>query len=229
VKGWADDPELVATFRAEVNERIASLCEGLLRLERDPAPKRNIAALFRDAHTVKGSARMLGLDGVVDIAHRAEDLLGALRDGRRTATKDLIDLLLVSAESISRSLPGVAQPLAPDELAEIVAALDGAVAGDDPVTVPRLRSLVLAREDRLPAIGPYARQRPLAIAPDRRTHLVDLALILHLACGSAAGRHLLVLQRHRSGSTKTGGDFGTLQKTVIKRLWFRRGKTRLAC
>ena len=84
MKGWADDPELVATFRAEVNERIASLCEGLLRLERDPSPKRNIAALFRDAHTVKGSARMLGLDGVVDIAHRTEDLLGALRDGRRS-------------------------------------------------------------------------------------------------------------------------------------------------
>jgi chemotaxis protein histidine kinase CheA len=138
VKGWADDPELVATFRAEVNERIASLCEGLLRLEADPAPKRLVAALFRDAHTVKGSARMLGLDGVVDVAHRAEDLLGALRDGRRSASKDLIDLLLVSAESISRSLPGAERPLPPDELAAIVAALDGAVAGDDPVTVPRL-------------------------------------------------------------------------------------------
>jgi chemotaxis protein histidine kinase CheA len=56
VKGWADDPELIATFRAEVNERLASLCEGLLRLEGDPAPKRLVGGLFRDAHTVKGSA-----------------------------------------------------------------------------------------------------------------------------------------------------------------------------
>ena len=75
---WADDPELVATFRAEVEERLASLCEGLLRLEAHPSPRQLVAGLFRDAHTVKGSARMLGLGGVVDVAHRAEDLLGAL-------------------------------------------------------------------------------------------------------------------------------------------------------
>ena len=80
--GWADDPELVATFRAEVEERLASLCEGLLRLEGHPSPRQLVSGLFRDAHTVKGSARMLGLDGVVDVAHRAEDLLGALRDNR---------------------------------------------------------------------------------------------------------------------------------------------------
>ena len=81
MSSWADDPELVATFRAEVEERLASLCEGLLRLEAHPSPRQLVAGLFRDAHTVKGSARMLGLDGVVDVAHRAEDLLGALRDG----------------------------------------------------------------------------------------------------------------------------------------------------
>jgi chemotaxis protein histidine kinase CheA len=140
VNGWADDPELVATFRAEVDERLASLCEGLLRLEGHPSPRQLVAGLFRDAHTVKGSARMLGLVEVVDVAHRAEDLLGALRDGRRRATKDLIDLLLVSAEGISRSLPGADRPVPPDELAAIMAALDGAVSGADPVTVPRLRA-----------------------------------------------------------------------------------------
>src|SRR6478735_3977550 len=108
---WADDPELVATFRAEVEERLASLCEGLLKLEAHPAPRQLVARLFRDAHTVKGSARMLGLDRV--------------------------DVLLVSAESISRSLPGAVRPVSADELATVVAALDGAFAGEDPVTVPR--------------------------------------------------------------------------------------------
>lgn len=136
--GWADDPELVATFRAEVEERLASLCEGLLALETHPAPRQLVGALFRDAHTVKGSARMLGLGGVVDVAHRAEDLLGALKDGRRAVRKDLVDLLLVAAESISRSMPGAARPVGADELAAVVGALDAACAGDDPVVVPRL-------------------------------------------------------------------------------------------
>ena len=59
--GWADDPELLATFRAEVEERVASLQAGLLALETHPSPRQVVAGLFRDAHTVKGSARMLGL------------------------------------------------------------------------------------------------------------------------------------------------------------------------
>ena len=102
---WADDPELVATFRAEVEERLASLCEGLLKLEAHPAPKQLVAGLFRDAHTVKGSARMLGLDGVVDVAHRAEDLLGALKDGRLAVRKDLVDVLLVGVSLAVAAVP----------------------------------------------------------------------------------------------------------------------------
>ena len=82
MNGWTDDPELVAIFRAEVDEKLESLRDGLMGLEGHPSPRQVISSLFRDAHTVKGSARALALDGVVGLAHRAEDLLGALRDGR---------------------------------------------------------------------------------------------------------------------------------------------------
>ena len=58
---WGDDPELLATFRAEVEERLASLQSGLLQLETHSSPRQVVTVLFRDAHTVKGSARMLGL------------------------------------------------------------------------------------------------------------------------------------------------------------------------
>jgi chemotaxis protein histidine kinase CheA len=136
--GWSDDPELVATFRAEVEERLASLRDGLLSLEGSAAPRQLIASLFRDAHTVKGSARMLGLDAVVTLAHRAEDLLGMLRDGRVPVRPDLVDLLLVTSEALGRSLPGAERPVAASALDDVVAALDAALAGADPVTVPRL-------------------------------------------------------------------------------------------
>lgn len=166
--GWADDPELVATFRAEVEERLASLCAGLLKLEAHPAPRQLVGALFRDAHTVKGSARMLGLDGVVDVAHRAEDLLGLLRDGRLAARRDLVDLLLVAAESITRSLPGAVAPVRAEELAAVTAALDAACAGRDPVDVPRLAVPEEAEEDR-PRGGDSVR------VPTRRVHdLLDV-------------------------------------------------------
>jgi chemotaxis protein histidine kinase CheA/CheY-like chemotaxis protein len=138
MSSWANDPELVATFRQEVEDRLASLCDGLLKLENHPQPRQLVAALFRDAHTVKGSARMLGLDGVVDAAHRAEDLLGAIRDGRFDPRRDLVDLLLAAAEGIRRGLPGSARAISDDDLARLIAALDGALEGQNPVDVPRL-------------------------------------------------------------------------------------------
>src|SRR5487761_1421694 len=121
--GWADDPELVATFRAEVEERLASLSAGLLQLEAHPAPRQVVAGLFRDAHTVKGSARMLGLDAVLQVAHSTEDLLGAIRDGRLVVRRDLVDLLLTACDGVARAMPGVTHPVSDDDLVTLVAAL----------------------------------------------------------------------------------------------------------
>ena len=135
---WANDPELVATFRQEVEDRLASLCDGLLKLENHPQPRQLVAALFRDAHTVKGSARMLGLEDVVEAAHRSEDLLGAIRDARFEPRRDLVDLLLTAAEAIRRGLPGAERPVTEDDVTQVVAALEAALEGQNPVGVPRL-------------------------------------------------------------------------------------------
>jgi len=134
---WGDDPELLATFRAEVEERLASLQSGLLALESHQSPRQVVTLLFRDAHTVKGSARMLGLDGVLHVAHNMEDLLGALRDGRFAVRKDHVNLLLAACDGIARALPGE-NALDDAALTPLVDALVAAVAGADPVLVPVL-------------------------------------------------------------------------------------------
>src|SRR5687768_13976656 len=143
---WGNDPELVATFRAEVEERLASLSAGLLSLEAHPRAREAVGALFRDAHTVKGSAKMLGLDHVVGVAHLMEDLLGAVRDGRFAARKDLVDVLLASCDAVSRAMPGAPSPLDGDDLEPLVAALKAGLAGEEPVVVPRLGALEAAEE-----------------------------------------------------------------------------------
>ena len=136
---WGDDPELLATFRAEVEERLASLQTGLLALENHQSPRQVVTTLFRDAHTVKGSARMLGLEGVLHVAHNMEDLLGALRDGRFPVRKDHVDLMLAACDGIARALPGDSGPALEDgALTPLVEALVLAVAGADPVAVPVL-------------------------------------------------------------------------------------------
>jgi chemotaxis protein histidine kinase CheA len=138
VGNWAEDPELLATFRAEVEDRLASLSAGLLQLENHPSPKQLVAGLFRDAHTVKGSARMMGLQEVLDTAHAAEDLLAAIRDGRFHPRRDLVDVLLATVDGISRSIPGAPAPIPAEHLRALIEALRSALAGDDPVAIPRL-------------------------------------------------------------------------------------------
>ena len=176
MSSWADDPELVATFRAEVQERLGSMSAGLLRLEDHSAPKQLVAALFRDAHTVKGSARMLSLDGVVELSHRAEDLLGALRDGRMHVRKDLVDLLLVTVEAISRSLPGAERKVGAQPLAAVIDALDQALAGVEPIVVPRLGDGIESdAEIDFEDVVPASRGGEHVRVPTRRVHgLLDV-------------------------------------------------------
>lgn len=181
--GWTDDPELLGIFRAEVDERLTALRAGLLRLEEHPAPRQLVDGLMRDAHTVKGSARALALDDVVSLAHRAEDLLGALRDGRSAIRRDLVDLLLVTADGVSRAMPGSDRPVAAGDLAVLLAALDAALAGADPVEVPRLSEPPAAVEAVVDQpgnaasddVGTARSRGEVVTVPARRVHdLLDL-------------------------------------------------------
>ena len=175
MSSWADDPELVATFRQEVEDRLSALCDGLLQLERHPQPRQAIDSLYRDAHTIKGSARMLGLDSLVDVAHRSEDLLKAIKDGRFGPRPDLVDLLLAVAEGLRRGLPGAERPVSDAELGTLNEALDQALAGHDPVEVPRF--LVSATEDDADDLWESGRSRAghLVKIPVRRVHgLLDV-------------------------------------------------------
>jgi two-component system chemotaxis sensor kinase CheA len=80
-------------------ERIAS---GLLTLESDPDDQAAIDAIFREAHTMKGAAGMVGMMRVSRLAHRLEDLLVELRDKKRRATPELTDAMLLVVDGLAR-------------------------------------------------------------------------------------------------------------------------------
>jgi len=169
VPGWGDDPELLATFRAEVDDRLAALGAGLLTLEGHPSPRSVVPALFRDAHTVKGSARMLGVDPVVGLAHHLEDVLAAVRDGRLAPRPDVVDLLLASCDAIGRLLPGAEAPLDPGDVGPLRTALAAVLTGRPVPAVARPGS-ALPRQAGGASSGladpePAAPPSPAATAP----------------------------------------------------------------
>ena len=94
--------ELLTEFLAEATENLAALDEALLKLERTPADSSTIAVAFRLVHTIKGTCGFLPLPRLEKVAHAAEDLLGALRDGARQATPPLITLILAAVDRIKQ-------------------------------------------------------------------------------------------------------------------------------
>ncbi|HEX8588817.1 Hpt domain-containing protein, partial [Pseudomonas sp.] len=87
-----------ATFIVEAREQLQAMEESLLQLETDPGDDDAIGAIFRAAHTIKGSAGLFGLDLIVSFTHIVEDVLDRLRDGSVTVTPELIAVLLKSGD-----------------------------------------------------------------------------------------------------------------------------------
>lgn len=76
-----EDKELRSLFKIESEERLQHLDDGLLRLEKTPTDQSLLEDMFREAHSLKGAARMLGLIQIQTLAHQLEDALGAARKG----------------------------------------------------------------------------------------------------------------------------------------------------
>ena len=69
-------------FRMEAESQTQVLTAGLLALERDPAAADQLEACMRAAHSLKGAARIVGLEAGVSVAHAMEDCFVAAQEGR---------------------------------------------------------------------------------------------------------------------------------------------------
>ncbi len=85
--------EILNIFQQESAEIISSMDEKLLILENNPNDSEIAMQLFRDAHSLKGSARMLGFDTIQDILHKIEDVIGLVKENKLTMTSDIADFV----------------------------------------------------------------------------------------------------------------------------------------
>lgn len=111
--------EMMPAFIVEANEQSDTIEQLLLQLEDTPEDRNLLDALFRCAHTVKGSAGVFGLDKVVTFTHHVEALLHKVREGQVPLTPSLSTLLLQSNDAM-RALVNSArgdEPDAPETLA----------------------------------------------------------------------------------------------------------------
>ena len=88
------DPAMLDLFQAEVETHVAVLNDGLLALENNPGATDQLEALMRAAHSIKGGARIVGLDVAVKVAHAMEDCFVAAQKGVVLLGSEQIDILL---------------------------------------------------------------------------------------------------------------------------------------
>ncbi|HMB38365.1 MAG TPA: Hpt domain-containing protein [Wenzhouxiangellaceae bacterium] len=101
------DAELLELF-IEEGQELLEHSDGLLQQWReDPEDRQLVTALQRDIHTVKGSARMAGLNPVGEVAHVLEDLLENIAGGRQQATAVSIDTLEAGCDHLHAMLDAV--------------------------------------------------------------------------------------------------------------------------
>ena len=96
------------TYVEESRDMLRSMEAGLLDIEQLAGDAEAINALFRAAHTIKGSAGLFGLDGIVGFTHGVESALDHVREGTLAIDASLAALLLECCDHITQLVDDVA-------------------------------------------------------------------------------------------------------------------------
>ena len=104
-----DLQKFILRFIEEARDHLARLSEGLAQLDAGHSDREGVNALFRSAHTIKGSSRMLRLASITAVAHQVEEVLGSLREGSQTYTPALGQLLYRAVDHLAALVDALAQ------------------------------------------------------------------------------------------------------------------------
>lgn len=156
------DASLLELFSLEAEAQTQVLSAGLMALERNPTQADQLEACMRAAHSLKGAARIVGVDAGVSVAHVMEDCLVAAQEGRLRLSAEHIDALLQGTDLLMRiATPGDAgaQATLPVFLAQMANLLDpgSAALPPAPPAVPAL--------PEAPAQTVQAEPLPLPVEP----------------------------------------------------------------
>ncbi|MEA9555182.1 chemotaxis protein CheA [Xanthomonas nasturtii] len=105
-----DMNQLMQTFLAESRDLLEDMERHLLEAERGESSPDAVNAIFRAAHTIKGSGGLFDLPQLVGFTHVVESVLDLVRDEALTLSSELIGLLLVCCDHIHALVETAADP-----------------------------------------------------------------------------------------------------------------------
>ncbi|QSB19401.1 hybrid sensor histidine kinase/response regulator [Pseudomonas sp. 15A4] len=149
------DASLFELFTLEAEAQTQVLSAGLLALERNPTQADHLEACMRAAHSLKGAARIVGVNAGVSVSHVMEDCLVSAQEGRLHLLPEHIDALLMGTDLLMRiATPGASVPQA--DVDGYVALMNNMVSDDPamkamlvPAALPSLEDILLANAQSL--------------------------------------------------------------------------------
>jgi chemosensory pili system protein ChpA (sensor histidine kinase/response regulator) len=154
---FAANADVAEYFGPEAAEHLDTITHSLLAIERGAAREVEAATLFRAFHTLKGAAYTVGCRIIGDFAHRVEDLLVAIREGRQPFTPAAVETMLASADAIRLMLATATErPRGLDAAVERAGALVADLMGETAEAVaapPERPAEPVALEAAAPALG----------------------------------------------------------------------------
>lgn len=190
------DASLLELFSLEADAQTQVLSAGLLALERNPTQADQLEACMRAAHSLKGAARIVGVDAGVSVSHVMEDCLVSAQEGRLYLQPEHIDALLQGTDLLMRiATPG--NTVGPADVEAYVALMERLLDPSQPTAkvapqpapaptpAPVIEALPAAEPEPAPPLGSEpprqnkrmteGGERVLRVTAERLNSLLDLS------------------------------------------------------
>lgn len=95
------DEEMLEIFAMEADDHLQNINKNLELLENDCNNREALLEIRRSSHTLKGSAGIVGLKTLSNLAHKVEDLLDYISDNEIESNEEIFQLLLSATDCIS--------------------------------------------------------------------------------------------------------------------------------
>ena len=210
-----NDSSMLDLFKMEIEQQTAMLNDSLLVLDENPSSEEHLEASMRASHSVKGAARLLGVESVQKLAHVMEDSLVAAQMGELKLNSDMVDILLRAMDTIKKIAEGEAEDLDvwmqehQQEYDELLSSLHeiNPRKGDEPdeagTDIQQLRQQVEVSIEQAAAIEPDA--EAIELIPMNVTQDVSMLELFRIECeqhGEVIGDVLLELEQAPASSEK---------------------------
>ncbi|MFI5369560.1 MAG: ATP-binding protein, partial [Spirochaetia bacterium] len=104
-----DEARLRKAFLEEADELCQKLGDSLLALETDTRNTELVNEVFRLTHSLKSESALMGFAALSELAHRMEDVLGSVREGRLSLEKPVMDGIFAGSDMIAEMMAAISK------------------------------------------------------------------------------------------------------------------------